>query len=52
MVRDMVNACLCNGIENYPLLDDLIDTFENAHEEMNGYCDMELVLVLGDNRKY
>ena len=48
MVRDMVNACLCNDVENYTLLDDLIDTFENAHEELNGYCERELVWVLGE----
>ena len=48
MVRDMVNACLCNDVENYTLLDDLIDTFENAHEEMSGYCERELVWVLGE----
>ena len=48
MVRDMVNACLCNDVKNYTLLDDLIDTFENAHEELNGYCERELVWVLGE----
>ena len=48
MVRDMVNACLCNDVKNYTLLDDLIDTFKNAHEELNGYCERELVWVLGE----
>ena len=48
LIRDMVNACLGNGVKNYSILDDLIDTFENAHKEMNGYCDRELVWVLGE----
>ena len=48
MVRDMVNACLCNDGNNYSLLDDLIDTFENPHEKLNGYCERELVWVLGE----
>ena len=48
MVRDMINACLCNGANNNYPLDDLIDTFENAHEEMNGCCERELVWVLGE----
>ena len=43
MIRDMVNAFLCNCAKNYSLLDDLTDTFKNAHEDMNGYCDRELV---------
>ena len=48
MVRDIVNAYLCKGIGNYSLLDNLIDTFENVRKEMNGYCDRELVWVLGE----
>ena len=48
MVRDMVNACLCNDVKNYSFLDDLIDIFENVHEDMNGYCGRELVWVLGE----
>ena len=48
IVRDMVNSCLCNGVKNYSVLDDLIDTFENAHDGMNEYCDRELVWVLGE----
>ena len=43
MMRDMGNACLCRGKRNYSLLDDLIDTFENAHKKMSGHCDRELV---------
>ena len=48
MVRDIINACLCNGVNNYSLLDNIIDTFKNAHEEMNGYRKRELVWVLGE----
>ena len=48
MVRDMVNACLCNSVENYSLLDGLIDAFENAHEEMDGFCEREFAWVLGE----
>ena len=48
MVREIVNACLCKGFKDYSLLNDLIDTFENAHEELNGYCERELVWVLGE----
>ena len=48
MVRDMVNASLCKGVNNYSFLDDLVDTFENAHEEMNGCCDRGLVWVSGE----
>ena len=48
MVRNMANACLCNSVKIYYLLNDLTDTFENTHEEMNEYCDRELVWIFGE----
>ena len=48
MVRYMVSACVCKGNINYSPLGNLVDTFENAHKDMNGYRDRELVWVLGE----